>query len=223
MSKENSTSEDTLSRVPEGDGGETQAAGPSAQGEGSAREKRAAEPQPAASAEAKPEEGAQRPPEALEEQVRALESRLAAAERRSEEHWNQTLRARAELDNLQKRSAREIENAHKYALEKFVAELLPVKDSLELGLSAAQDQDVDVARVREGVDLTLKMFRTVMERFGIEEVTPARGEAFDPQYHEAMSTQEAEGVEPGQVVMVVQRGYLLNGRLVRPAMVIVGK
>lgn len=150
-----------------------------------------------------------------------LARKLEAAEKRAEEHRDQALRARAEVENLQKRSAREIENAHKYALERFVGELLPVRDSLELGLSAARNDDVDLEKVREGMELTLKMFKSVMEKFGIEEVAPARGDPFDPQYHEAMSTQEVEDVESGHVVMVVQRGYLLNGRLVRPAMVIV--
>jgi len=158
-----------------------------------------------------------------QETAEVLAERLREAERRADEHWQQVLRARAELENLQKRSAKEVENAQKYALERFVSELLPIKDSMELGLSAARDQNADIAKVREGIELTLKLFRTAMEKFGIQEVEPARGAAFDPQYHEAMSTQEVEDVESGQVVMVVQKGYLLNERLVRPAMVIVAK
>ncbi|NIR29255.1 MAG: nucleotide exchange factor GrpE [Gammaproteobacteria bacterium] len=152
-----------------------------------------------------------------------LARKLEAAEKKAEEHRDQALRARAEVENLHKRSTREIENAHKYALERFVGELLPVRDSLELGLSAARDHEVDIAKVREGMELTVKMFKSVMDKFGIEEVAPARGDPFDPQYQEAMSTQDVEDVESGHVVMVVQRGYLLNGRLVRPAMVIVAQ
>ncbi len=151
-----------------------------------------------------------------------LERELEAARREAAEQREALLRARAELENLRRRTAREVENAHKYGLEAFVQELLPVKDSIELGLGAAADGDVDLAKVREGLELTLKLFVQATEKFGLTEVDPA-GQPFDPQYHQAMSMQEVEGTEPGTVVSVIQKGYLLNDRLVRPAMVIVAK
>nr|VFK27397.1 MAG: molecular chaperone GrpE [Candidatus Kentron sp. MB]VFK74291.1 MAG: molecular chaperone GrpE [Candidatus Kentron sp. MB] len=152
-----------------------------------------------------------------------LANRLMLAEQKTEEHRDNLLRLQAEMENLRKRSAREIENAHKYGLDRFVSELLPVKDSLELGISAATDEKTNTAAIREGMELTLKMFQSAMEKFGIEEVAPAQGERFDPERHQAMSVQEDKNKESGTVSMVVQKGYLLNGRLVRPAMVIVVK
>ena len=101
-------------------------------------------------------------------------------------------------------------------------ELLPVKDSIELGLNAADDAVVDAQKLREGLELTLKLFETASEKFGLEEVNP-EGQSFDPEYQQAMSMQEVAGVESGTVVTVVQKGYVLNGRLLRPAMVIVAK
>lgn len=147
---------------------------------------------------------------------------LEETKRKAEEHWNALLRSQAELENLRKRSAREVENAHKYGLERFLSELLPVKDSLELGVAAAQDDAVSVATVREGMELTLKMFKGAMDKFGVEEVDP-QNEAFNPEFHQAMSIQETDKVASGTVLTVVQKGCLLNGRLVRPAMVIVAK
>ena len=126
------------------------------------------------------------------------------------------------MDNLNKRAARDIENAHKFGLERFMNELLPAIDSVELGLKAADDSDADVAKLREGLTLTLKLFTTAGEKFGLLEVNP-EGQNFDPDFHQAMSIQAVEGVEPGTVVLVVQKGYLLNGRLLRPAMVIVAQ
>lgn len=156
--------------------------------------------------------------ESLEEIVQALEE----TKRKAEDHWNAFLRSQAELENLRRRSAREVENARKYGLDRFVAELLPVKDSLELGVAAAQDDSVSLVSVREGMDLTLKMLKTAMEKFGIEEVAP-QNQPFNPEVHEAMSVQETDKVPSGTVLTLVQKGYLLNGRLVRPAMVIVAK
>ena len=129
------------------------------------------------------------------------------------------LRAQAELDNVRKRSSRDIENAHKYALDKFLAELLPVLDSIELGISHAGNAE-DVAGLVEGMDLTLKKFSDVLQKFGVAVIDPA-GEKFNPEKHEAVSMQAREGMEPGMVITVMQKGYELNGRLIRPAMVIV--
>lgn len=148
---------------------------------------------------------------------------LEDARSRADEHWNQCLRLQAEIENLRKRSERDLANAHKYALEKFVAELLPVKDSLEMGISAAgEGGQVDPAKLLEGSELTLKMLASALEKFGVQEVNPA-GERFNPEFHEAMSLQERADVDPNTVVAVIQKGYLLNERLVRPAMVMVSK
>ncbi len=152
----------------------------------------------------------------------ALEAELAALRAKVDSHWDKLLRSNADLENLRKRNERELENAHRYALERFVAELLPVKDSMELGLSAAREDGSDRSGIREGIELTLKMFSSALEKFAVEEVNPA-GEAFDPELHQAMTLQETEGVAAGTVVNVVQKGYLLNQRLVRPALVIVSK
>ena len=151
-----------------------------------------------------------------------LEMELQEARDEAAAHLEDLLRARAELENLRKRSARDVENAHKFGLERFMNELLPVKDSVELGLNAAADAEVDAEKLREGLELTLKLFNSATGKFGLEEVNP-EGQSFDPEYHQAMSIQEVAGKEPGTVITVVQKGYLLNDRLLRPAMVIVAK
>ena len=137
------------------------------------------------------------------------------------ESVDKALRATAELENIRRRTSRDIENAHKYALERFVNELLPVIDSMELGINASQSAQ-DIESLREGMDLTLKKLFDCLEKFGVKAIDPA-GEKFDPDWHEAVSMQELEGSDPGQVVTVMQKGYELNGRLVRPAMVVVAK
>lgn len=145
-------------------------------------------------------------------------SELDIAQAQAEENWDRYVRAAAELENVRKRSSKDVENAHRYALEKFGRDLLPVKDSLELGLSAADNASVE--SLLEGSQATLKLLGTTMQQFGIEELDPA-GEPFDPSLHEAISMQPSDEVEPGSIVTVVQKGYTLNGRLLRPAMVIV--
>jgi molecular chaperone GrpE len=147
---------------------------------------------------------------------------LEDARAKADEHWDHLLRVRAEMENLKKRHDRELENAHKYALDNFVRELLQVWDSLELGHSAAQEENTDVAKLREGTELTLKLFSDVMEKFGVEPVDP-QGDPFNPEFHQAMSMQPRADMPPNHVATVVQRGYLLNGRLVRPALVIVSQ
>ena len=157
---------------------------------------------------------------APEDAARAAEpeDELAAATAKAEENWDRYLRAVAELDNVRKRAARDVEKAHKFALEGFGKELLAVRDTLEMGLAAAEGASVE--SLIEGKNATLKLLTSTMQRFGIEEVDPA-GEPFDPELHEAISMQPSDDVEPGSVVTVVQKGYTLNGRLLRPAMVIV--
>ncbi len=152
--------------------------------------------------------------------VEEVAAQLDLARREAQDNLEKLLRARAELDNLRKRHERELEGARKFALDRFVAELLPVRDSLELGLSAAQGDAADVAKLREGKQLTLKLLTDVLGKFGIEEVAPD-GQPFNPELHQAISMQPRGDVPAGTVVTVVQKGYTLNGRLVRPAMVIV--
>jgi len=151
-----------------------------------------------------------------------LSALLEDARGKADEHWDQCLRLQAELDNLRKRAERDVASAHKYALERFAAELLPVRDSLEMGLAAFASEGADPEKLREGVDLTLQMLASAMSKFEIREVNPLE-QRFDPEFHQAMSIQERDDVEPNTVVTVVQKGYLLNERLLRPAMVIVSK
>lgn len=158
--------------------------------------------------------------EAQPEEIQAL---LEDARNKADEHWNQCVRLQAELDNLRKRAERDVANAHKFALEKFTNDLLPVRDSLEMGIAAAgEGNEVDPVKLLEGSELTLKMLSDTMTKFGIQEVNP-EGEKFNPEYHEAMSMQERSDVEPNTVVTVIQKGYTLNDRLIRPAMVMVSK
>ena len=151
----------------------------------------------------------------------ALQIDLDQALAKADEHWKLYLGAHAEMENLRKRTERDVQNAHKFALERFSGELLPVRDSLEMGLAAAHDQ-VDVAKLREGVELTLKQLASAMEKFGIREVNPV-GEKFDPTHQEAMAMVPTAQAEPNTVVQVVQKGYTLNDRLIRPAKVLVAQ
>ena len=180
----------------------------------------------------RPEESVDEAPEAVQEDLAASEDQsadkpqeaiepadaLAAAETRADENWDRYVRAAAELENVRKRASRDVENARKFALERFGKELLTVRDTLEMGLAAADNATVE--SLIEGKNATLKLLTTVMSQFGIEEIDPA-GEPFDPEFHEAISVQPSDTVEPGSVMTVVQKGYSLNGRLLRPAMVIV--
>ncbi len=150
-----------------------------------------------------------------------LES-LQQAEANFMEAKDQILRLKAEMENLRRRSAREVENAHKYALERFVQELLPVIDSLEMGRDASMAEGATLEKLQEGTDLTLKMLLSTIEKFGIKAVHP-EGEPFDPELHQAMSMQESAEHAPNTVMNVMQKGYLLNDRLVRPAMVVVSR
>lgn len=153
--------------------------------------------------------------------IESLQNQLEKEKKDSQKNKDLALRAQAEVDNIRKRTARDVENAHKYALERFVNELLPIIDSLELGMSAAESVE-DIDDLREGMGLTIKMFDTAMNKFNVKAVDP-QSEKFNPEQHEAVSMQEIDGTESGIVVKVMQKGYELNGRLVRPAMVIVAK
>ncbi len=155
------------------------------------------------------------------DELETLRSELDKEREQSQANLDRALRAQAEMENLRKRTTRDVENAHKYALDKFVNELLPIIDSLELGMAAAEGIDGN-KELLEGMQLTLKMFLTALEKFGVNQLSP-EGEKFNPEQHEAVSMQEVEGKDTGTVVTVMQKGYELNGRLVRPAMVMVAK
>ena len=161
-------------------------------------------------------------PEASPDPIEALKAALAAAEEQAAKNRDSHLRAAAELDNLRKRTQRDLENAHKYGLERFLGDLLPVKDSLEMALASSSSQP-DAASFKEGVDMTLKLLAMVLERYGVKEVNPGRGETFNPEWHEAMAAQESTEAPADSVLTTVQRGYQLNGRLLRPARVLVAK
>lgn len=161
-------------------------------------------------------------PSPEEQSVEQLVKQLEATRAKADAHWDQLVRTKAQMDNLSKRHQRELENAHKYGLDKFVGELLGVWDSLELGHAAAQDENVDVARLLEGTELTLKMMSDAMSKLGVEQVNPLN-EPFNPELHQAMSMQPRDDVPANTVVTVIQKGYTLNGRLVRPAMVMVSQ
>ena len=151
------------------------------------------------------------------------EEQLAAAEAKAVENWDQFLRAQAEMENLRRRAQRDVENARKFALEKFAKDLLGVKDSLEMGLNAAREGDApDIAKLIEGTDLTLKQLGQAFEKNALAEIDPV-GEKFNPERHEAMAMQASTEHEPNTVMTVVQKGYILNERLIRPAMVLVAK
>lgn len=174
------------------------------------------------SAEAAPEEQPEVEEPLAEASVEdALRQENENLQQQVKENLEKALLAQAEMENLRKRTARDMENAHKFALDKFTKELLPVIDSLELGLFAT-DTAEDTDSLKQGMDLTLKKFLDVMQKFGVS-VVQAEGEKFDPEKHEAISMQEVDGAKPGTVITVIQKGYELNGRLVRPAMVIVAK
>ncbi|AGA34789.1 Heat shock protein GrpE [Thioalkalivibrio nitratireducens DSM 14787] len=150
-----------------------------------------------------------------------IQARLADLEELADRRRDQLLRAQAELENQRRRFERELEAAHKYAMERFAAELLTVCDSLEMGLEAARKTE-DAGSIIEGTELTLKAFRKAFDKFGIEPVDPT-GERFDPERHQAMTTQESTEHPPNTVLMTMQKGYLLQGRVLRPAMVIVSR
>ncbi|MFV2032760.1 MAG: nucleotide exchange factor GrpE, partial [Gammaproteobacteria bacterium] len=135
---------------------------------------------------------------------------------------DQIMRLKAEIENNRKRAVRELENAHKYALRNFIEALLPIVDSMEMGQTAADAKNASLESIREGVDLTMNMFIQVMEKQGLVQIDP-QGEKFDPDQHQAMSMVEDKKAESSTVIKVIQKGYLLNDRLVRPAMVVVAK
>lgn len=152
-----------------------------------------------------------------------LLQKLDEAEQKTNQHWERILRMQAESENATRRAERDLSNAHKYALEKFATELLPIVDSLELCISSsAPTMAASSEAVIEGVNLTLKMFYTALEKFGVKQINPL-SEPFDSEYQQAISLQYDPAVAPGTVISVLQKGYTLNNRLLRPALVVVSK
>lgn len=154
--------------------------------------------------------------------IEQLQAQLNEANEQIESQKDSVVRAKAEVDNIRRRSAQDIDKAHKFALEKFAGELLPVIDNLERALGAADREHEILKPMVEGVELTLRSFLSTVEKFGIVEVNP-QGDVFDPVKHQAMGMQESEEAAPNTVIAVMQKGYELNGRLIRPAMVMISK
>ena len=158
-------------------------------------------------------------PDRTTETMPSLEETLRKAELQAQEHHDAWLRAKAEADNIRKRAQADIANAHKYALENFAGELLPVRDSLEAALAV---DNSTLEALRQGVDLTLRQLDSALDKFTIKEINPAAGEKFDPHKHQAMTTVESDKA-PNTVVHVLQKGYQLHDRILRPALVTVAK
>ncbi|MCU8419960.1 nucleotide exchange factor GrpE [Vibrio vulnificus] len=154
--------------------------------------------------------------------IAELEAALLASEARVKEQQDSVLRAKAEVENMRRRTEQEIDKARKYALNRFAEELLPVIDNLERAIQAADAESEAVKPLLEGVELTHKTFIDVVSKFGLKEINP-EGQPFNPEWHQAMSIQESPDHESNTVMFVMQKGYELNGRVIRPAMVMVAK
>ena len=161
-------------------------------------------------------------PAVASDELSALQQQLATAEAAAQEEKDRALRIAAEMENLRRRAALDVEKAHKFALEKFAGELLPVIDSLERALELADRDNETLKPMMEGVELTLRAMLTTVGKFGVEQVNPM-GDAFDPNRHQAISMVENGNVAPNSVMAVMQKGYELNGRVIRPAMVMVAR
>jgi molecular chaperone GrpE len=155
-----------------------------------------------------------------EPQADDLQTQLEEAQQSTKDNWDKVLRAQAEMENLKRRNTKDLENAHKFALDGFVKALLEVKDSLTMGLKTAQEDSASVESITEGLEMTDKVFTSTLEKFGVETINP-KGEAFNPEFHEAVTMLPMPDQESNSVLEVIQAGFTLNGRLVRPAMVIV--
>ena len=170
----------------------------------------------------KPEEQKEAPAVSETDELTTVRRELEAAQAKANESRDLHLRATAELDNFRKRAERDMLAARKYGVEKIASELLDVRDNLERGLEAAKAQGQEASAVADGMDLTLKQLIAVMERYGVTQLDP-KGEAFNPEWHQAMSTLEKADVAPNTVVEVMQKGYRLHDRLLRPALVVVSR
>ena len=157
-----------------------------------------------------------------QERINELELALATAQATVSDQKDSVIRAKAEVDNIRRRAAQDVEKARKFALEKFAAEMLTVVDNLERGLATIDAEAEEQKATFEGVNLTLQGLLSGLEKFGVKSVDP-QDQPFNPELHQAMSMQEVPGVAPNTVIAVMQKGYELNGRLIRPAMVMVSK
>ncbi len=157
-----------------------------------------------------------------EEEIAGLYAELEAAKQTITDQKDSVVRAAADVENIRRRAAQDVEKAHKFALEKFANELLPVIDNLHRAIEFSDKDNETLKPVLEGVEMTLKSFEDAVAKFGVETVSP-QGEVFNPDFHQAMSIQPSNDVAPNTVLAVMQKGYTLNGRLLRPAMVMVSK
>ena len=164
-------------------------------------------------------EGEEMSPEA---EIALLHSELEAAKQTINDQKESVVRAAADVENMRRRAAQDVEKAHKFALEKFANELLPVIDNLERAIEFSDKENEQLKPVLEGIEMTVKSFNDAVSKFGVEIVNP-QGEQFNPEFHQAMSIQPSNDVAPNTVLAVMQKGYTLNGRLLRPAMVMVSK
>lgn len=160
--------------------------------------------------------------ETAEVSIEDLQKQLAKAEQKAADNLDKALRVQAEMENLKRRTQKDLDSAHKYGLEKFAKELLSVIDSLELGIQAATSDVPEVVKLKEGSELTIAQFESVFAKFNIVAINPV-GEVFNPEFHQAMMMVPSPDAEPNSVINVFQKGYVLNGRLIRPAMVVVAQ
>ncbi|OUR95181.1 nucleotide exchange factor GrpE [Gammaproteobacteria bacterium 42_54_T18] len=161
-------------------------------------------------------------PEEVVASIESLQEQLLVEQAKVQDQLDSVLRAQAEVQNIRRRTERDVANAHKFALEKFSSDLLPVVDTLERALQSTVDGDSGDDSTREGIELTLKMLTDTLKKHGVEQNDPI-GEPFNPELHQAMSMQPNPDMEPNTVMAVLQKGYTLGGRLVRPAMVVVSQ
>jgi molecular chaperone GrpE len=160
--------------------------------------------------------------EDIDTEAEPLEQQLAQAQETIKDYWEQMMRLRAEIENNRKRAERDVEAAHKFGLKNFVETLLPVIDSMEMGQIASTAENATLESINEGSALTMNMFKQALEKHGLEQIDP-KGEKFDPERHQAISMVEDKSASSNSVIEVMQKGFVLNERLVRPAMVVVAK
>lgn len=159
----------------------------------------------------------------LQDQVVILSKTLKETQEKADSNWERLVRKEAELQNLIKRSEQDVDNARKFGVERFAGEMLQVLDSLDQGLAYSQTDNITVDHLVEGIKLTHSVFMNALDKQGIKPIDPAAGETFNPAFHEAISIQETKELEPNRIVAVVQKGYMLQNRLLRPARVVVSK
>lgn len=161
--------------------------------------------------------------EQLQSKISQLHSDLIAAENKANEHWELLLRTKADEENIRRRARIDVENAHKYGIERFARSMLNVADSLERGIESSNVNNEQIVKsLKDGMDLTLKLLLDTLDQFGIKTLNPI-GEMFNPVQHEAISTQESQEATPNSILVVVQKGFIMHDRVLRPAKVIVAK